>query len=91
MKKVDDWWNQKVSPKGITGGHLREIGMADKDIRKLTYAQADDILLMWEPLTPTEPQKRYTCRYCGHKVLKYDVAITGDDVIVCRKCAGYDL
>ena len=87
-KEYQEWEATRHIPfKGITADRLREIGIEDKAIRKMTFAQADDILraeLMAEE--DAEPPKKYICRYCGAPVYRSEVIIA-DEIIICRKCA----
>lgn len=66
--------------------HKRELGRKYKEIQEW----GDDVYLEVLMQRPVVPQKRYYCRYCGNNVIREDVAATGDDVIVCRRCAGYE-
>lgn len=66
--------------------HKRELGRKFKEIQEW----GDDVCLEALMKEPVVPQKRYICRYCGNSVIREDVAVTGDDVIVCRRCAGYE-
>ena len=87
-KEYQEWEATRRIPfKGITADRLREIGIEDKAIRKMTFAQADDILR--EELMNSEepePPKKYICRYCGAPVYRSEVVIA-DEIIICRKCA----
>ena len=87
-KEYQEWEATRRIPfKGITADRLREIGIEDKAIRKMTFAQADDILR--EELMNSEepePPKKYICRYCGAPVYKSEVVVA-DEIIICRKCA----
>lgn len=87
-KEYLEWESrQRIPFKGITADRLREIGIEDKAIRKMTFAQADDILRE-ELMNSEEPEplKKYICRYCGAPVYKSEVVVA-DEIIICRKCA----
>ena len=66
--------------------HKQEFGRKYKEIQE----RGDDVCVEILMAQPIVPQKRYYCRYCGNNVIREDVAATGDDVIVCRRCAGYE-
>ena len=89
-KTLKEWEDrQKVNPNGITGQRLQEMGYTPKQIRQMTYKDADPIAYPVPETADLTPQPTYkVCAFCLRKFIPDEDSerILFDGHIICPEC-----
>ena len=63
----------------------KRLGRKYHEVQEWGYEVLDEIIMK----EPTQPPKKYKCRYCGAERSKSGI-IVADNAFICLGCAGYE-